>query len=80
MIKDEFDLADMENKDIIGTCPMVMKCLKGFPTCQVCVHNAWIKVLSENPTVQSAFDFDRPGGHLEARRKAGWWPLNKGGK
>lgn len=72
MIKNEWDQADSDNKEIIKTCPMVIKCLEGFPICQTCINNGWADFLSKHPTPASAFDFDRPDGHAEARRKAGW--------
>ena len=74
MIKNEWDLADSENKGKkeLLECPMPVKCIEGFPTCQFCIDNAWIEVLNKNPTPSSAFDFDRPDGHAEARKKAGY--------
>lgn len=52
---------------IMKECPMVMKCLEGLPTCQPCINNAWIDLLSKQDT--AIFDFDRPRGHAAARAK-----------
>ena len=57
---------------MLRECPLLMKCQPSWPRCQACINKAWITVLNKYPANAAAFDFDRPEGHAEARKKDGW--------